>query len=156
MKITVFIENNKNELYIDDRIQIPTTAEMITKNVVVYRKYKNVIAGENDHVVYGSKKITFGEGYWTFEKIKKKFKEDNITVAENRYNNTCSIFSDRDLNFKNFAPLGFPTDHVVRDSTPKISPNVVDVNQGLKYINISCDIVNSIGNINTNGSKCYI
>lgn len=32
---------------------------------------------------------------------------------------------------------------------------MVDVNRGLKYININCDLVDTSGNIDTNGHRSY-
>ena len=73
-KITVFIEDNKKDLYLDVSINKLGRSIMTLKNATIYWKYKNVITGINDHVMYGTTKITFEEGYWTFDMVKENSK----------------------------------------------------------------------------------
>ena len=73
----------------------------------------------------------------------------------NKHNNTCNVCSDgANLNLKKFATLlGFPEDEMLSDGTWKTSPNVVDVNRGLRYVNINCSIVDTSENSNTDGGR---
>ena len=152
-KINVFIENNEKELYFDNCIVKPAGSVMTLKNASIYWNYKNVIAGKNDHVMRGTTKVTFEEGYWTFDMIEEKLGEHSVKLVANRYNNTCKIYSEsQNLNHKKFGKLlGFPENEVVNSGTWKTSPSVVDVNKGLRYVNINCNIVNTEGNIDTDG-----
>ena len=156
-KVTVFIEDNKKDLYLDVSINRLSRSMMTLKNATIYWKYKNVIAGVKNHVMYGATKITFEEGYWTFDMIKEKLRKENIKLVDNKHNNTCEIYSDgENLNLKKFAPLlGFPEDEILSDGTWETSPNVVDVNRGLRYININCSIVDTSENSNTDGGRSY-
>ena len=61
------------------------------KNIGIFWKFKNVLKNAND-------KITFGEGYWSFNMISEKLAENNIQLERNRYDNTCKIRSSRQLN----------------------------------------------------------
>ena len=152
-KINVFIENNKKELHFDNCIVKPAGSVMTLKNASIYWNYKNVIAGKNDHVMRGTTKITFEEGYWTFDMIEEKLEEHSVKLVANRYNNTCKIYSEsQNLNLKKFGKLlGFPENEDLNGGTWKTLPSVVEVNKGLRYVNINCNIVNTEGNIDTDG-----
>ena len=78
-------------------------------------------------------------------------------MEANEYNNTCKIYSEtQNLNLKRFGELlGFPENETVNSRTWKTSPGVVGVNKGLRYVNINCNIVNTTGNINTDGDRNY-
>ena len=150
------MEDNKKDLYLEVCINKSVKSIMTLKNATIYWKYKNVITGVNDYVMYGTTKITFEEGYWTFEMIKEKLEKDKkIKLVANKHNNTCKIYSDgRNLNLKNFATLlGFPENKIISNGTWKTSPNVVDVNKGLRYVNIDCSIVDTSENSNTDGER---
>ena len=156
-KINVFIENNEKELRFDTCIVKPAGSVMTLKNAAVYWNYKNVIAGKNDHVMHGTTKIPFEEGYWTFDMIERKLGEQSVKLEANKHNNTCKIYSgSQNLNLKNFGKLlGFPENEIVNRGTWKTSPSVVDVNKGLRYVNIDCNIVDTEGNIDTDGHRSY-
>ena len=154
-KITVFIENNKKDLYLDVSVNKLGKSIMTLNNAAIYWKYKNVIAGDNDYVMYGAKKITFEEGYWTFNMMKEKLENENVKLEANKHNDTCKIRSNgENLNLKKFAPLlGFPENKILSDGSWETSPKVVDVNRGLRYININCSIVDTSENFNTDGKR---
>ena len=152
-KINVFIENNEKELRFDTCIVKPAGSVMTLKNAAVYWNYKNVIAGKNDHVMHGTAKVPFEEGYWTFDMAERKLGEQSIKLEANEHNNRCKIYSEsQNLNLIKFGKLlGFPENEIVNSGTWKTSPGVVDVNKGLRYVNINCNIVNTVGNIDTDG-----
>ena len=102
---------------------------MTLKNAAVYWNYKNVITGKNDHVMSGTTKIPFEEGYWTFDMIEEKLGKQSIKLEANEHNNTCKIYSEsQNLNLKKFGKLlGFPENEIVNSGTWKTSPSVVDV-----------------------------
>ena len=151
--INVFIENNEKELRFDTCKVKPAGSIMTLKNAAVYWNYKNVITDKNDHIMRGTTKIPFEEGYWTFDVIEEKLGEQSIKLEANEDNNTCKIYSEsQNLKLKKFGKLlGFPENEVVGSRTWKTSPSVVDVNKGLRYVNINCNIVNTVGNIGTDG-----
>ena len=91
----------------------------------------NNIYNTNDELIYNSIKKTFPKGYWTFDLIKKEFESyGNVTLEFNKYDRTCTLTSDCSINLKNFGPIpGFT------------KGGKVNINQGLKYIKIPCNIV---------------
>ena len=153
----VNVENNEKELRFDTCIVKPARSIMSLKNAAIYWNYKNVITGKNDHVMDGATKISFEEGYWTFDMIEEKLGKQSIKLEANEHNNTCKIYSEtQNLNLKKFGELlGFPENEIVNSGTRKTSPSVVDVNKGLRYVNINCNIVNTAGNIDTDGHWSY-
>ena len=157
-KIIVFIENNKKELRLDTCVIRPEGAIMTLRNASVCWNYKNVITGDNDYIMRETTKIPFGEGYWTFGMIKKGLRDQSVKLEANKHDNTCKIYSEtQDLNLKKFGKLlGFPENEIISSGTWKTSPGVVDVNKGLRYVNINCDITDTSGNINTDGHRSYV
>ena len=154
-KITVFIENNKKDLYLDVSVNKLDKSIMMLNNAAIYWKYKNVIANDNDYVMFGAKKISFEEGYWTFNTMKEKLEKENVKLEANKHNDTCKIQSNgANLNLKNFAPLlGFPVNKILSNGSWVTSPKVVDVNRGLRFVNINCSIVDTLSNFNTDGKR---
>ena len=105
-KINVFIENNEKELRFDTCIVKPAGSVMTLKNAAIYWDYKNVIAGKNDHVMHGTTKVPFGEGYWTFGRVERELGKQSIKLEAIEHNNTCKIYSgSQNLNLKKFGEL---------------------------------------------------
>ena len=66
----------------------------------------------------------------------------------------CKIYSGTNLNLREIGGLlGFPENQVINSMTWETSPNKVDVNKGLRYIFINCDLVDSNQNFNSNGER---
>lgn len=143
----MFIENNKKDLRLDTCIINPQGAKMTLKNAAIYWNYKNVITDENDYVMRGTTKITFEEGYWTFDMIVERLGRQSVKLEGNEYDKTCRIYSEtQDLDLKKFGELlGFPESENISSGTWRTSPGVVDVNRGLRYVNINRDIINTWG-----------
>ena len=75
------------------------------------------------------------------------------------HDNTCNVknTTGNTINLKNFGELlGFPADKDIEDhqihTIPYKSPKAVDVNSGLRYLTVTCDLVNSFRNVDINGS----
>ena len=96
-----------------------------------------------------------GVGYWDFELIKERLKESKINLTAVIPNNTCDIENKngKTLNLKNLGQLiGFPANENIPHDTILRSPNAVDVNRGLKYLTVTCDLANPERNVDTNGN----
>ena len=59
----------------------------------MYWNYNNVFKGYNNHV-NGLKGRTTLTGYWTFQMLTEKLKEDGITLKANKVNGKCSVLHD--------------------------------------------------------------
>lgn len=94
-KLTVFIEDNRKELELDESLVINRDSYIYVKTVSIYWNYNNVYSGYNDEIYYGPRKINFDQGYWTFELL-----SGNIKVIKNMHNNICTITTDSNLHLK--------------------------------------------------------
>ena len=96
-------------------------------------------AGDNTQTV-----VQFQKGYWSFQKIQERLKEENVLLTQNEYNNTCRIYSaTHSINLGRFGLLiGFAKDTVIAAGVYKDSGRV-NINQYLQYITIGCDAVNT-------------
>ena len=55
--------------------------------------------------------------------------------------------SNENLNLKTFGPIiGFPENKIISINTLTESDNVVNINNNLKYVNISCNMINKSKN----------
>ena len=91
-------------------------------------------------------------GYWTFDLIKKEIESyGTVTLTSNKHDSTCTLTGDNTINLKNFGPLlGFATNKTITSNTG-IKLGQVNIDQGLKFIKILCDVVdkwNTIFNSN--------
>ena len=147
-KLSLLLNNGKNEIYLGGFIRTKPNAKLKVKNVAVYWNHRNVIKNLND-VVTTSKDIIFDEGYWTFHMLAEKRAENDVKLERNRYDNTCSVFSKNDnLNLKSLGlMLGFNANSWTK------SPSNVDVNLGLRYVTIECNHTDTDKNFNFMGKR---
>ena len=98
--------------------------------------------------------LQFGMGYWTFHMISERFTKEGVSLKKNRHNNTCRIHCEtHSLNLGSSGLLlGFKKDTIIQRKVYKDS-NEVNVNMGLKFVSVGCDIVNPSKNFYTNGER---
>ncbi len=114
-KLELFAKSGiENEYYLEDNLRCETTSSMTLNNATLFWHYKNVRQNVNDTVTHGSDTIIFDEGYWTFDMIQDKLRNNKIALKYNTYDNTCKIYSDKTLNLKSFGLLlGFSSSYTV-------------------------------------------
>ena len=81
------------------------TSSMTLNNATLFWHYKNVRQSVNDTITHRGSNIIFGEGYWTLDMIQDKLRDNKIVLKFNAHDNTCKIYSDKNLNLKNFGFL---------------------------------------------------
>ena len=97
-----------------------------TVNMSVFWRYENIgsdnrevilTAGDNTQTV-----VQFQKGYWSFQKIQERLKEENVLLTQNEYNNTCRIYSaTHSINLGSFGLLiGFVKDTVIAAGVCKL------------------------------------
>ena len=151
----MFIEGDSKEVILDELILIINdNPYLYVKKVSVFWNYNN-ISSENNELTYNSVKKVIPEGYMTFSMLKKEIEGyGTVTLESNDYDGTCSITSDNAINLKNVGPiLGFNKDQTISANTKTKSGNSVNINNGLEYIEIKCDMVERQNNIDTNGKR---
>ena len=158
-KITAWLENGSNTVYLDDSfIKTTVDSKIVIKNVSIYWKFSNVHQDNYEVTLVkidGSQTVLqFGTGYWSFDMISERLKLDNVSLTKNRHNGTCRIHSSKyEIHLGNFGLLlGFVKDTVITRGT-KVDSGEVDVNSGLRLVTIGCDIVNQTKNFNPDGKR---
>ena len=161
-KVTARLSNGKNDIYLKNGfIETNKDSKIVVNNISIYWRYKNIHKDNRDVVVTdssgGQTVLQFGMGYWTFDMISERFTEEGVSLKKNRHNNTCRIRSEKhSLNLGNFGLLlGFEKDTVIQSEELKDSDEV-NVNMGLRFVSIGCDIVNPSKNFDTNGERSKI
>ena len=155
MKLEIYAQSGKeNEYYLEDNLRCKITSFMTLNNATLFWHYKNVRQGVNDTITHGGSTITFDEGYWTFDMIQGKLRDNKIALKYNAHDNTCKMYSDKTLNLKKFGPLlGFPLSYTVTPKVWQTSLNAVDINLGLKYVTLGFNSINSARNFNRQGKR---
>ena len=156
-KLELFAKSGiENEYYLEDNLRCETTSSMTLNNATLFWHYKNVRQNVNDTVTHGSDTIIFDEGYWTFDMIQDKLRDNKIALKYNTYDNTCKIYSDKTLNLKSFGLLlGFSSSYTVLPKVWKTSSNAVDVNLGLRHVTLNCESINSAKNFDRQGRRSH-
>ena len=160
--ISVFIKGGKETLTLTKPLL--TYASLLTTNeVTVFWKFKNITnALDNMKISKGTqgKYFELGEGYWDFHEIKERLDEEKLKLSMNVHDNTCTIVNESGLviNLKKFGKLlGFPENKVLpaAKQTHK-SPKPVDVNHGLRYLIVTCDLIDKTKNMDLDGAESDI
>ncbi len=159
-RLTVFVEEHKKTVMLPQCLKIERdNPHIFVKTVTVYWDYNNVFPKYNDKISYRGNTVKFEEGYWTFSMIKDRFTyELGTTVLKaNKDNSTCSLEVDGDVDLSKFGELlGFRENTHIDANDILTSPNKVEINHGLQYITISCNLVSSDNNIDSEGRRSTV
>ncbi len=83
-KLEIYAKSGKeNEYYLEDNLRCEATSSMTLNNAMLFWYYKNVRQNVNDTITHGSNNIIFDEGYWTFDMIQDKLKDNKIALKFN-------------------------------------------------------------------------
>ena len=161
--ISVFIKGGKETLTLTKPLL--TYASLLTANeVTVFWKFKNITNDIDNRKIskgtQGTEEVELEEGYWDFHEIKERLDEEKLKLSMNVHDNTCNIVNESGsvINLKKFGKLlGFPENKVL----PSIkqahkSPKPVDVNHGLRYLIVTCDLIDKSKNMDLDGAESDI
>ena len=117
-KLSLFLENGKNEIYLDGFVRTKINSKMKIRNASVYWNFKNITEGlyNNNVIAAAPNRVVFEEGYWDFRMIAEKLAENGIEVERIKHNNKCTLLSkNSDLVLNRFGILlGFPNHQIVK------------------------------------------
>ena len=160
--ISVFIEGSGKKFKFEKPI-ITYGTRLAAKEVTVFWNFKNITStiGNNTYVIKSNPESTetINDGYYDFQMLKERLKLDKLELQMNTYNNTCTIENKNtvSVDLKKFGKLlGFPVNHHVAAGTSVASPKPVDVNHGLKYLTVTCDLIDPSKNIDLEGKQSNI
>ena len=134
------------------------------KEVTVFWKFKNITnAMDNGKIVIKKdptdsskdEEVPLGEGYWDFQQIKERLESVKLKVSMSVHDNKCAIINETGsaVDLKNFGKLlGFAENYVLPIGSTTASQKPVDVNHGLRYLIVRCDLIDSSKNIGLDGN----
>ena len=168
MKLTVLTKSGEGTLYLRNSLVITEPSEIILNSATMYWNYNNINTS-NDFITVNGAKVTLEHGYWNFNNLKQKLSDSGVNIVEKTPTGKCKITADHATNFKNLGLLlGLqknteltPTttsSNSVSSPSPAVitSPNMVDINYGLRRVDIQCDIIDKCSNINIDGQPSDI
>ena len=160
--ISVLIEGSGKKFKIKKPI-VTYGTRIAAKEVTVFWNFKNITStiGNNTFVIKENPEVTetINDGYYDFQTLKERLKLNKLELQMNTYNNTCTIENKNaaTVDLKKFGKLlGLPENHEVTAGTSAASPKPVDVNHGLKYLTVTCDLIHPSKNINLEGEESNI
>ena len=160
--ISVLIEGSGKKFKFKKPI-VTYGTRIAAKEVTVFWNFKNITStiGNNTFVIKNTPEDieTINDGYYDFQTLKERLKLNKLELQMNTYNNTCTIENKNaaTVDLKKFGKLlGFPDNHEVTAGTSAASPKPVDVNHGLKYLTVTCDLIDPSKNINLEGEESNI
>ena len=160
--ISVYIQGGTTTLKFTK--PIATYASLLAaKEVTVFWNFKNitnVLDNGKFSITTGSvtEEKTLGEGYWDFQQLKERLDGEKLKLSMNVHVLTCSIVNNTGgkVNLKKFGKLlGFPEDHKL-SAGASASPNPVDVNHGLRWLTVTCDLIDSTKNTDLKGNESEV
>ena len=160
--ISVFIEGGKKKV-LKFKTPFATYGSLVAaKEVTVFWNFKNItnaLGNGKFTIKTGSNAAvekTLGEGYWDFQQLKERLEGEGLSLSMNVYNNTCSIVNKvgQTVNLKKLGKLlGFPENKTLASGSTTASTNPVDVNHGLRWLTVTCDLIDSSKNLGLDGDK---
>ena len=167
MKLTVLTKGGEGTLYLRDSLVITEPSEIILNSATMYWNYNNINTS-NDSITVNNAKVTLEHGYWNFNNLKQKLSDSGVDIVKKTPTGKCKVTVNHTTNFKDLGLLlglqkntkltPTPLQNSVGSPSPvvMISPNMVDINHGLRNVNIQCDIIDKCSCININGQPSDI
>jgi hypothetical protein len=154
-KITTYIEDGGITPDLQDPLILTHGSELYVKTTAVFWNYKNIRKGYNDYISVDGKKIMIDEGYWTFKQLRKELEENGLTLKEYPDGRIRIDFAKgtNSAGLRNLTSiLGYRSSNGPT-YTPHISDHPVDIHEGLRYLTVSCNLVNREHNIGPSGNR---
>ncbi len=157
--ITVFITGGTKKLELDEPFLTGHDTTIQLKRATVFWKFRNITTANSNNyfdkvVSDGNERKTFDDGYWDFELIKKRLEEEKIELEASVHDNKCLLknTNTETIDLKNLGKLlGFNVDTTIPTGQTPEAPHPVDVNLGLRYLTIACDLADTFRNVDING-----
>ena len=138
--ISVLIEGTATKTFKFKKPIVTYGTRLAAKEVTVFWNFKNITStiGNNTYGIKGSADKTINDGYYDFQGLKTLKNTEEVDLK------------------KLGVLLGFPENHKVAGNATELSPKPVDVNHGLRYLIVTCDLIDSSKNIDLDGKESNI
>ena len=165
--ISVLIKEGKKTTFTFKKPIATYGTRIAAREVTVFWNFKNITStiGNNTFVRKKSENggtdevITINDGYYDFEALKERLELNKLELQMNKYDNTCIIANKNavTVNLKKLGVLlGFAENHLLAANTDEAPSNPVDVNHGLRYLTVTCDLIDQSKNIDLDGEESDI
>ena len=152
--------DNEAVLKLDEPIKLYNCLKMFVNSISIFWDYNNLDSNIHTYTYDtggANTKIGFKDGYYTFNILKTEFeKTGSIEIKQLDFSGKCTIKTDKTINLQTIGPiLGFPLNKVISPNTLTESDNVVNINNNLEYINITCNMIDKSKNF-VNGKRSNV
>ena len=147
------VKGGKKELFLKTPLVISQPSEILLKSATVYWDYNNIDNDVEDFITIDKKRVTFEHGYWNFEDIKGTLEKKGVHITKEKTTGKCTISLNGLTYFKTLGVLlGLENFSNLKAGSTSTSPNMVDINRGLRSLDLSCNVVDVSKNIDQNGN----
>ena len=146
------VDSCKKELFLKTPLVITEPSEIVLKSATVYWDYNNIDNDKENFVTVNGTRLEFEHGYWSFADIKLELEKKGVSIDRQRVTGKCKVSVDDQTYFKAVGVLlGLKNFYNMDAGATMTSPNTVDVNRGLRSLDIKCNIVDKSNNIDNKG-----
>ena len=146
------VTSGKKELFLKTPLVITEPSEITLKSATVYWNYNNIDNDLENFITVDRNRVEFKHGYWNFEDLKTELKKEGVTIVRECVTGKCVVSVDDGTYFKTLGVLlGLDNYTNMTAGSTITSHNMVDVNRGLRSLDISCNIVDKSKNIDNKG-----
>ncbi len=160
--ITVFLTSGTKKLRLDEPFLTGHDTTIQLKRATVFWRFQNITRANGNYYFDkqsltpggASERKTLDDGYWDFELIKKRLGEEKIELEASVHHNKCLLknTNTETVDLKSFGKLlGFNANTTIPNGRTPEAPHPIDVNLGLRYLTIGCDLADSFRNVNVDG-----
>ena len=152
MRLSVMVTSGKKDLYLKSPLVLTTPSEITLKSATVFWDYNNIDSNVEDYITVDGTRVGFEHGYWTFDDLESKLKKEGITLAKERVTGKCKVSVNDKTFFKSLGVLLGLNDFSNMDAgSNMMSHGKVNINRGLKSLDVKCNIVDKSENIDSSG-----
>ena len=164
--ISVYINEGKKTFTFKKPIATYGT-RIVAREVTVFWNFKNITSTTGNNTFVRKKtenggtdeEITINDGYYDFQMLKEHLEGNKLELQMNTYANTCTI-ANKNAVTVNLKKLGvlleFAENHLLAANTNEVATKPVDVNHGLRYLTVTCDLIDRSKNIDVGGEESDI
>ena len=135
-----------------ESLVITKPSEINLKSATVYWNYNNIDNDMENFITVDGARVSLEHGYWNFDNIKEELSENGVDIFEEVPTGTCTVSVDNLTNFEEFGSLlGFDPSTEIPAGSTKSPTSMVNINRGLRRLDIQCSIVDKANNIDIDG-----